>query len=34
MQELEDGLRTYLTDEKGMEKHDIISITACRSKMP
>ncbi|WP_336763644.1 DUF3139 domain-containing protein [Paenibacillus sp. USHLN196] len=34
MKELEDGLRTYLTVEKGMDEHDIISITARRSKMP
>ncbi len=34
MKELEDGLRTYLIVEKGMDEHDIISITARRSKMP
>ncbi|WP_339283373.1 DUF3139 domain-containing protein [Paenibacillus sp. FSL R5-0486] len=34
MKDLEDGLRTYLIVEKGMDEHDIISITARRSKMP
>ncbi|WP_186333653.1 DUF3139 domain-containing protein [Paenibacillus xylanexedens] len=34
MKELEEGLSTYLIVEKGMDEHDIISITARRSKMP
>ncbi|OMF06307.1 DUF3139 domain-containing protein [Paenibacillus sp. FSL H7-0942] len=34
MKDLEDGLRTYLIVEKGMDEHEIISITARRSKMP
>ncbi|WP_411835260.1 hypothetical protein [Paenibacillus pabuli] len=34
MKELEDGLRTYLTVEKGMDENNIINITARRSKMP
>jgi len=34
MKKLEEGLRTYLIVEKGMDEHDIISITARRSKMP
>ncbi|MCP1132896.1 DUF3139 domain-containing protein [Paenibacillus polysaccharolyticus] len=34
MKKLEDGLRTYLTVEKGLNENDIISITARRSKMP
>ncbi|GAS82871.1 unknown protein [Paenibacillus amylolyticus] len=34
MKELEEGLRTYLVVEKGMDEHEIISITARRSKMP
>lgn len=34
MKELEEGLRTHLVVEKGMDEQDIISITARRSKMP
>lgn len=34
MKKLEEGLRTYLIVEKGVDEHDIISITARRSKMP
>ncbi|WP_405170127.1 DUF3139 domain-containing protein [Paenibacillus sp. FSL H8-0280] len=34
MKDLEDGLRTYLIVEKGVDEHDIISIAARRSKMP
>ncbi|WP_366294963.1 DUF3139 domain-containing protein [Paenibacillus sp. AN1007] len=34
MKKLEDEMKTYLTVEKGIEEHTIISITARRSKMP
>lgn len=34
MKKLEEGLRTYLIVEKGVDEHDIISTTARRSKMP
>ncbi|WKL02869.1 DUF3139 domain-containing protein [Paenibacillus amylolyticus] len=34
MKDLEDGLRTYLTVERGIDEKNIISITARRSKMP
>ncbi|GGH43623.1 DUF3139 domain-containing protein [Paenibacillus silvae] len=34
MKKLENNLRTYLTVEKGIDEHAIISIKARRSKMP
>ncbi|CAI6065603.1 hypothetical protein PAECIP112173_01967 [Paenibacillus sp. JJ-100] len=34
MGKLENDLREYLTTEKGIDEHTIISITARRSKMP